>query len=78
MSIKKLRIGIDTFGCNHGMSGLGSYLFELMNNIVPTQDCEFVLFGPELDRYTYPTSSNNIFFEGINLSDTDFAKKTLA
>ena len=75
MSIKKLRIGIDTFGCNHGMSGLGSYLFELMNNIVPTQDCEFVLFGPELDRYTYPTSSNNIFFEGINLSDTDFAKK---
>ena len=73
MSMKKFRIGIDTFGCNHGMSGLGSYIFELMSN-VSNQDCEFILFGPELDRYTYPTSANNISFEGINLSDTDFAK----
>ena len=74
MSMKKFRIGIDTFGCKHGISGLGSYLFELMNNVASIQDCEFVLFGSEFDRYTYPTSANNIFFEGINLSDTDFAK----
>ena len=73
MSVGKLRIGIDTFGCNHGMSGLGSYLFELMGNM-STKDCEFVLFGHELDRYTYPSSANNVSFEGINLSDTDFAK----
>ena len=73
MSVKKLRIGIDAFGCNHGMSGLGSYLFELVSHI-SNKDCEFVLFGPELDRYTYPTSSSNIFFEGINLKDNDFAK----
>ena len=73
MSMKKFRIGIDTFGCNHGMSGLGSYLFELMNNMT-NKDCEFVLFGPELDRYTYPTSASNVSFEGINLSDSDFAK----
>ena len=49
MSLKKFRIGIDTFGCNHGMSGLGSYLFELMNNM-SCQDCEIVLFGSEFDR----------------------------
>ncbi len=73
MSIKKLRIGIDAFGCNHGMSGLGSYLFELVSHI-SNKNCEFILFGSELDRYTYPTSASNIFFEGINLKDSDFAK----
>ena len=73
MSVKKFRIGIDTFGCNHGLSGLGSYLFEFLNNVSTFQDCEFILFGSELDRYTYPTAQN-LFFEGINLSDTDFAK----
>lgn len=73
MSLKKFCIGIDTFGCNHGMSGLGSYLFELMNNM-SCQDCEIVLFGSEFDRYTYPTIHSNISFDGINLNDTDFAK----
>ena len=73
MNVKKLRIGVNTFGCNHGISGLGSYLFELMSG-VSNQDCEFILFGSELDKYTYPSSASNIYFEGINLNDTDFAK----
>ncbi|MGP1438475.1 MAG: glycosyltransferase family 4 protein [Treponema sp.] len=73
MSVKKNCIGVDAFGCNHGMSGLGSYLFELINN-ASSQNCDFVLFGHEMDRYTYPTFFNNVSFEGINLSDTDFAK----
>lgn len=68
MSYKKFCIGVDAFGLNHGISGTGSYLSEIVKN-VPERDFEFCLFGHELDKYTYTSSSTNISFKGINIRD---------
>ena len=47
-----MKIGIDTFGCDHGKSGLGSYLMSFINNLPAESEFEFELFGEEIDRYT--------------------------
>ena len=54
-----MKIGIDAFGCNHGRSGIGSYIFSLVKNIPKTKH-EFQLFGPELDKYTYTSDIDYI------------------
>lgn len=69
MNHKKLCIGLDSFGCNHGMSGFGSYLLEFVRNI-PQGNFEICIFGHELDKYTYSSTSSNITFKGINIKDT--------
>lgn len=48
-----MKIGIDTFGCDHGKSGLGSYLMSFINNLPEETGIGFELFGEEIDRYTY-------------------------
>ena len=48
-----MKIGINTFGCEHGRSGIGSYLISLFKNIDSSSKHEFVFFGEEIDRYTY-------------------------
>jgi len=68
MNHRKLCIGLDSFGCGHGMSGFGSYLLEFVRNI-PQGDFEFCIFGHELDKYTYSSTSSNITFKGINIKD---------
>ena len=48
-----MKVGVDTFGLDHGQSGLGSYLYYLMSNFEYEKDMDFELFGQESDRYTY-------------------------
>lgn len=48
-----MKVGIDTFGLDHGQSGLGAYLYFLMQNMPFEEGIEYDLFGVEADRYTY-------------------------
>ena len=63
-----MKIGIDALGCNHGQSGLGSYLLNFIKNIPKNPQCEFELFGLEIDRYTY-TADKEITFVSVNVDD---------
>lgn len=67
-----MKIGIDTFGCDHGRSGLGSYLIAICKQLsLNYQDIQFELFGSAIDRYTYTsfeTEKNpNISFKTVNI-----------
>lgn len=64
-----MKIGIDTFGCGHGKSGLGSYLFSLVSKLTESDDLKFELFGSELDRYTY-SSDSGFNYAGIKIKDS--------
>lgn len=48
-----MKIGIDTFGCDHARNGLGSYLLSFIANLPQNSEHKFELFGLEEDRYTY-------------------------
>ena len=69
-----MKVGIDTFGCEHGRSGIGSYLSSLSQILCNTEDIQFEFFGAEIDRYTYARDSN-IGFESVILPDTERAEK---
>ena len=45
-----MKVGIDTFGLDHGQSGLGAYLYFLMQNMPFEEGIEYDLFGVEADR----------------------------
>ena len=62
-------IGIDTFGCDHGRSGVGSYLLSLVKALPLSDSVQFGLFGGEVDRYTY-TSPNQFAFERVDVPDS--------
>ncbi len=64
-----MKIGIDTFGCEHGRSGPGSYVLSLMRNM-PENEHTINLFGPEIDRYTYNSGLSGVSYSGVNLSDS--------
>ena len=64
-----MKIGIDVFGCNHGKSGLGSYLANLINHLPHERGVDFELFGEEIDRYTYKMN-NDFPYHGISMNDT--------
>ena len=63
-----MKIGIDAFGCNHGQSGAGAYLLNFIKNLHDDNDCEFEIFGLEIDRYTY-TADNEIPFVSVNINE---------
>lgn len=67
-------MGIDTFGLEHGQSGLGSYLFYLMENLSQNADIEYELFGQEEDRYTYKAKFD-VKYAAVNVSDSVRAQK---
>lgn len=69
-----MKIGIDTFGCEHGRSGIGAYILSLVKNL-PKSSYEFQLFGHELDKYTYTSNTDYIDFAGIDISDTKLSEK---
>lgn len=64
-----MKIGIDSFGCGHGKSGIGSYLSSLASQLKNTADCTFELFGSEMDRYTYG-AENGLPYSSVKLSDS--------
>jgi len=56
-----MKIGLDTFACDGGKSGVGMYLTQLLKFIPPSQAL-FELFGWEYDRYTYSEVAPNFEF----------------
>ncbi len=69
-----MKVGIDTFGCDHGRSGLGSYLASLVRNLPTTGDMTFDIFGPEIDRYTY-AGDREFHFEPVSVPDSLTAER---
>lgn len=69
-----MKIGIDTFGCDHGRSGIGSYILSLVRNLGKT-DAVVELFGPELDRYTYSSGLENVSYTGVSVADSLLAER---
>lgn len=67
-----MKIGIDTFGCRHGRSGLGSYLYSLASHLPEVEGVEYELFGSPMDRYIY-SSEKEIPFSEVKLMDTKTA-----
>ena len=58
-----MKIGIDTFCCDHGRSGTGTYLYYLVSALGEVGGNEYVLFGSGIDRYTYSAESAMPFVE---------------
>ncbi len=69
-----MKVGIDTFGCDHGRSGLGSYLSSLTAKLPVDNQITFELFGSEVDRYTY-TGGKDIAFKSISVPDSLTAER---
>ncbi len=63
-----MKVAIDTFGCGHGRTGLGSYLDSLTARLKNQDDCTFKLFGPEIDRYTYG-QENGLEFSSVKIPE---------
>jgi glycosyltransferase involved in cell wall biosynthesis len=61
-----MKVGIDTFGCNHGHSGIGSYLISLINELQNVDDISFELFGEEADRLSFIPAGGKVTFHGLN------------
>ncbi|MDR1400464.1 MAG: glycosyltransferase family 4 protein [Treponema sp.] len=56
-----MKIGIDTFACDSGNSGIGIYTMQLLKRIPPS-DALFELFGWEFDRFTFSEVAPNMEF----------------
>ncbi|GHV95289.1 mannosyltransferase [Spirochaetia bacterium] len=56
-----MRIGIDTFACDGGKSGVGMYFSQFLKRIPPS-GALFELFGWEYDRFTYSEDAPNLEF----------------
>jgi len=56
-----MRIGVDTFACNGGKSGVGVYLTQILKRIPPS-GAYVELFGWEFDRYAYSEYAPNLEF----------------
>ena len=69
-----MNVGIDTFGLDHGRSGLGAYLLSLLPSFPKAEDIRFELFGPEMDRYTY-TDGNGFDFARVSVPDSITAER---
>ena len=67
-----MKFGIDTFACDSGKSGFGSYLLNLAANLPAKEGVEYTLFGSPLDRYTY---SANVPFCEVHCGDSMNAQR---
>jgi glycosyltransferase involved in cell wall biosynthesis len=56
-----MKIGMDTFACDGGKSGVGMYLTHFLKRIPPSEAL-FELFGWEYDRYLYSDVAPNFEF----------------
>jgi len=56
-----MKIGVDTFACDSGKSGVGAYLSYLLKRIPPS-GALFELFGWEYDRFTFSEYAPNLEF----------------
>jgi len=56
-----MKIGIDTFACDGGKSGVGAYLSQLLRRIPPSGN-RFELFGWKYDRYAFSDDAPDLEF----------------
>jgi glycosyltransferase involved in cell wall biosynthesis len=56
-----MKIGIDTFACDSGKSGVGAYISQLLKRIPPS-GALFELFGWEYDRFIFSEYAPNLEF----------------
>ncbi|GHV16084.1 mannosyltransferase [Spirochaetia bacterium] len=56
-----MKVGIDTFACDGGKSGVGVYLTQLLRRIPPSGD-RYELFGWDFDRFAYSETSPDLEF----------------
>ena len=70
-----MKIGIDTFGCDHGRSGIGAYILSLVHNL-PETEHTIQLFGHELDKYTYTSGVEGVKYTCVSVGDSSFAEQT--
>ncbi|MDR3336044.1 MAG: glycosyltransferase family 4 protein [Treponema sp.] len=56
-----MKIGIDTFACDSGRSGVGVYLSQLLRRIPPSGDL-YELFGWEYDRFSFSEAAPDLEF----------------
>ncbi|QQO07508.1 glycosyltransferase family 4 protein [Breznakiella homolactica] len=56
-----MKIGIDTFDCDGGKSGVGVYLMQLLKRIPPSGD-RYELFGWDYDRYSFSDAAGDLEF----------------
>ena len=57
-----VKIGMDTFACDGGKSGVGMYLTQFLKRIPPSEEALFELFGWGYDRYAYSEVAPNFEF----------------
>lgn len=69
-----MKIGISAFGCNHGRSGIGSYINSLIHNL-PEMQHTVQIFGPQFDKYIYTTGLDPSLYEGVSVDDSEVAEK---
>ncbi len=67
-------VGIDTFGADHGRSGIGSYLLSLVKELPVLEGVSYGFFGSEVDRYTF-TGNTQYAFESVGVPDTLSAER---
>ncbi|MEL3907765.1 MAG: glycosyltransferase family 1 protein [Treponemataceae bacterium] len=72
-----LKIGINAFGCNHGRSGIGAYIYSLIHNL-PEMKHSVYVFGPQFDKYIYTTDLDPSMYDGITIEDDEFSEKLFA
>lgn len=68
-----IHIGIPTFGTDHGKSGIGSYLRELLvqfNSIAPHGEFHFELIGPQEDTSVYLAGLSSIDWYEVEGADS--------
>jgi glycosyltransferase involved in cell wall biosynthesis len=57
-----MKIGIDTFACDSGKSGVGVYVSQFLKRIPPSFGARFELFGWEYDRFSFGAATEDLEF----------------
>lgn len=70
-----MKVGIDTFGCGNGKSGISTYLRALLKHWEPSENTEIELFGLESDRFSYVPGGSHISYQAVSISSSQFVEK---
>lgn len=69
-----MKICIDTFCCESGASGVGSYITSLIKNLPEQEGITFELLGSAVDRYTYNSECPHIKYNSVRNSKKSYSK----
>lgn len=70
-----MKIGIDTFSCDHAKSGLGAYLLYFTENLSNSDDLSVELFGSEYDKFNYISGKDIVYKSVLIKNDRDAERK---